>query len=160
MAKSVKFAPWRKSAERVSSDPGSRIKKKYSAYYDDEGRLQLEQVGTIDLYEEIQSYAESVDINTILARYAMGDAEVLQKTQGFYFDATEVPKNTADLLNKLMKAEYEFDKMPIEFKERFGNDFTRFLCTYDPVAIAKSLEEPQVFAELPIEEAKEVKSDE
>lgn len=161
MAQKWKFTAWRVNPERVSSNPGDRYKPTYSSYFDDDGRLCLEKVGQTDLYEEIQSYAESVDINTILARYAAGDTDALQRAQGFYFDATEVPKNTADLLNKLMKAEDEFNKMPVEFKQMYGNDFAQFICQFDPNKISQLAEDPQIVATLPkTDDVKEVDSDE
>ena len=69
--------------QRVTCEPGSRIHKTYGGHYDEKGRVVLEETGEINLYDEIQSHAESVDIHVLMKRYANGDAEALSKQQGF-----------------------------------------------------------------------------
>lgn len=130
--KGFKFLNWRFSKPGDSSISGSRYKTEYSAKFDDNGVLVLEEVGKKDIYEFIQSFAESCDINTILKRYESGDTDALQRVQGFYFDASNLPDNMSEVLNKLNHAETEFNKMPADFKEMYGNDFARFICTFDP----------------------------
>lgn len=130
--KGFKFLNWRYSKPGDPSISGSRYKTEYSAKFDDNGVLVLEEVGKKDVYQYIQSFAESCDINTILRRYEAGDTDVLQRVQGFYFDASDLPDNMPEVLNKLNYAETEFNKMPAEFKEMYGNDFARFICTFDP----------------------------
>lgn len=130
--KGFKFVNWRYSKPGDSSITGSRYKTEYSAKYDKDGVLVLEEVGKKDMYEFIQSFAESCDINMIMSRYAQGDTDVLQRVQGFYFDVSSVPDNMSELLNKLNHAESEFNKLPADFKELYGNDFARFICTFDP----------------------------
>lgn len=143
------FKSWRYSSEHFYSDSGDPIKIVYSGYYDDDGILVLEEIGRENLYEYIQSFRESVDINNILARYRNGDTDALQRVQGIYMDATSVPKNMADLLNKLNKAENEFNNLPVEIKQMYGNDFTQFICRFDVTdlmqkPVEKVIEEKEV----------------
>lgn len=49
--------------------------------------------------------------------------------QGVYADVTELPKNYAELLNSVIKGREAFDSLPIEVKEKFGQDFNRFAAT-------------------------------
>lgn len=126
------FQPWRKGRFRSPSESGDRMKVIFTAKREDDGTLSLHETGKEDLYEYIQSFAESCDINMIMRRYEQGDTDILQKVQGFYFDTTQVPDNMADLLNKLNYAESQFESMPASFKEKYGNDFGRFICTFDP----------------------------
>lgn len=158
--KGFKFVNWRYSKPGDSSIAGSRYKTEYSAKYDKDGVLVLEEVGKKDLYEYIQSFAESCDINVIMNRYAQGDTDVLQRVQGFYFDVSSVPDNMPELLNKLNHAESEFNKMPVEFKELYGNDFARFICTFDPDQLSQ-LVAGDGLPDVPVvDDQKEVKSDE
>lgn len=158
--KGFKFVNWRYSKPGDPSISGSRYKTEYSAKYDENGVLVLEEVGKTDLYEYIQSFAESCDINMIMARYQAGDTDVLQRVQGFYFDVSNVPDNMPELLNKLNHAETEFNKMPADFKELYGNDFARFICTFDPDQLSQLVTGDDLPGVPDSDDQKEVISDE
>ena len=113
--------------ERIHSCSGSRVKQLYAGRYDANGRVVLEEKGTEDLYAYIQSFADSVDINVILARFANGDTEALSRAQGFYADVTEFPSNMSDALNSINKAEEMFKALPLEVRQRFDCSFEQFL---------------------------------
>lgn len=113
--------------ERIHPCSGSRVKQLYAGRYDANGRVVLEEKGTEDLYAYIQSFADSVDINVILARFANGDTEALSRAQGFYVDVTEFPSNMADALNSINKAEEMFKSLPLEVRQRFDCSFEQFL---------------------------------
>lgn len=113
--------------ERIHPCPGSRIKKLYSGRYDANGRVVLEEKGTEDLYAYIQSFADSVDINVILARFASGDTEALSCAQGFYADVTDFPTNMSDALNRINECEKMFRLLPLEVRQKFDCSFEQFL---------------------------------
>lgn len=136
LPKGFVFKPWRYSKFDSPTNPGSPIKKVYSGRYDKNGDVVLDEVGEENVYETIQSYAAECDINNIIRRYMAGDVDVLSRVQGFYFDASELPDNMPEVLNKLNYAEEEFNKLPIDFKERYGNDFVKFLTTFDDSVFA------------------------
>lgn len=132
LPKGFKFQPWRFTRFDSPTDPGSKVKKTYSGRYDKDGVLVLDYTGDVNVYDEIQSYAEQCDINNIMRRYMAGDSDVLSKVQGFYFDCTSLPDNMPELLNKFNYAQEEFEKLPADFKELYGNDFAQFICQFDP----------------------------
>lgn len=113
--------------ERIHPCSGSRVKKLYSGRYDANGRVVLEEKGTEDLYAYIQSFADSVDINVILARFCNGDTDALSRAQGFYGDVTDFPANMADALNRINQAEEMFKSLPLEVRQRFDCSFEQFL---------------------------------
>ena len=113
--------------ERIHPCAGSRVKQLYAGRYDANGRVVLEENGTEDLYAYIQSFADSVDINVILARFANGDTEALSRAQGFYADVTDFPANMADALNRINQAEEMFKSLPLEVRQRFDCSFEQFL---------------------------------
>lgn len=152
LPKNFKFTSWRYSRFDSPSDSGDRYKIVYSSKFEDDGTLTLFESGKEDLYDYIQSFADSVDINNILARYEMGENDALNQVEGFFFDASEVPENMAELLNKLNAAEEGFNRLPTDFKEKYGNDFARFICTFDPSDFVSSVDE---FAAAPEEVIKE-----
>ena len=112
---------------RIHPCAGSRVKQLYAGRYDANGRVVLEEKGTEDLYGYIQSFADSVDINVILARFVNGDTEALSRAQGFYADVTDFPANMADALNRINQAEEMFKSLPLEVRQRFDCSFEQFL---------------------------------
>lgn len=117
--------------ERSFSCPGLSELTEYAPVLDDEGVLSLEPIGKTDLRVMIDSYRESCDLNVILARYANGDASALAATQGSFFDAVDLPKTYAEMLNTVMTAENEFLKLPLDVRERFDNSFQKWLSLMD-----------------------------
>lgn len=114
---------------RVHSKPGSGIKKKYRAEVLKNGDIELVEDGEINLYELIQADKDSCDINVLLKQYALGDASALAKRQGTYGDFTQMPKNFAEMLNKVIEGEKLFESLPVETKNKFDNSLNQFIAT-------------------------------
>lgn len=113
--------------DRIVANPGSPVKVLYRGKYDANGRVVLEKNGEENLYDYIQSFRDSVDLNVILARFSNGDVEALNKAQGFYADVTDFPKNMADALNRINQAEEMFKSLPLETRQQFDCSFEQFL---------------------------------
>lgn len=112
---------------RIAANAGSPVKVLYGGKYDANGRVVLEKKGEENLYDFIQSFRDSVDLNVILARFSNGDVDALNKAQGFYADVTEFPKNMADALNRINQAEEMFKALPLETRQKFDCSFEQFL---------------------------------
>lgn len=112
---------------RVAANPGSPVKVLYGGKYDANGRVVLEKKGEENIYDYIQSFRDSVDLNVILARFSNGDVDALNKAQGFYADVTGFPKNMADALNRINQAEEMFKALPLEIRQKFDCSFEQFL---------------------------------
>lgn len=119
------------SHSRVHVHPGNPIKTVYSSRYDSSGNLELYESGQEDLYGYIQSHAESVDIHVLLQRFVNGEADALSKAQGFYLDASDMPKTYAEVLNSVIQGEQAFDSLPVEVKQRFGNSFSQWMASFE-----------------------------
>lgn len=113
--------------ERVFTDPGSPEHITYAGHYDEKGRVVLEESGRENIYDFIQSHAESCDIHVLMKRYQNGDFEALSQKQGFYGDFLDFPKTYAEALNHMNEMERQFMALPVETREKFGNSFTEFL---------------------------------
>lgn len=124
---------------RVFCDPGSSVKDVYSAYYDADGVLQFEVSGKEDLYGFIQSHAASCDIHVILERFASGETDVLSKAQGFYMDASDMPKTYMEVLNSVLAGESAFASLPAEVKREFGNSFSTWLASFESPDFAEKM---------------------
>lgn len=114
---------------RFFTEPGDHIRITYEPYYDENGNLELKEAGKIDQYLDIQSHADSVDLDVILAKYRNGDPDALNRVQGFYADVTGAPKSMADVLNIVIKGETEFNTLPLEVRAKFDYNYAQFLAT-------------------------------
>lgn len=119
------------SHARVFQDPGNPVKTVYSSRYTPDGTLELFVDGKEDLYGYIQSHAESVDIHVLLKRFVNGEEDVLSRAQGFYMDASDMPKTYAEVLNSVIAGEQAFDSLPAEVKQRFGNSFSQWMTSFE-----------------------------
>lgn len=117
--------------ERVTSEPGSPIKKQYQGRIDKNGNIVVESKGEFNLYAYINSFADSVDINVLLARFANGDKNALIQRAADYLDITNIPNNIADMLNLVNDGKRLFDSLPVEVKKKFDNNFNKFITTTD-----------------------------
>ena len=113
--------------DRIISNPGSPEHITYSGHYDEKGRVVLEESGRINLYDEIQSHAESCDIHVLMKRYESGDPTALSQRQGFFADVLDFPKTYAEALNHMNEMESRFMQLPPDVREKFGNSFSEFL---------------------------------
>lgn len=125
----MKPKTWRQSHDRFYSDCGERYRPLYAPHYDEDGVLNVSQVGETDLYASIQSHAVSVDIDNIIARFTNGDNSVLENRTPYYLDLEDIPDHPAKLMNALNKAEDYFNSLDADIREGFGNDFMRFICS-------------------------------
>lgn len=116
---------------RVFSNPGCREKVTYSPVFDENGVMELVESGRENLYDYIQSFKESTDINVILKKYASGDVSALAKSQGSFFDCTGMPRTYAEMLNTLIAAENTFNSLSVDEREKFGFSFERWLSEFD-----------------------------
>lgn len=111
----------------VYSNPGSPIHKTYGGHYDEKGRVVLEETGEENIYDYIQSHAESCDIHVLMKRYQNGDPTALSQRQGFYGDILNFPQTYAEALNHMNEMEAKFLALPLETREKFGCSFQEFL---------------------------------
>ncbi len=113
--------------DRIQSNVGSPIKQLYSGSYNERGQVELKEDGTENIYDFIQSFAESTDIHAILRRFENGEVDVLEKVQGFYGDVTDMPKTYAEALQRIADSEKVFMSLPVDVRAKFGHSFSEFL---------------------------------
>uniref|UniRef100_A0AAU8AU47 Internal scaffolding protein n=1 Tax=Dulem virus 152 TaxID=3145629 RepID=A0AAU8AU47_9VIRU len=116
---------------RVPSNVGDPVKVIYTPQFDANGAMNLVESGRENIYDFIQSHAESVDIHVILERFARGDISALSRVQGVYGDFTTVPKTYAEMLNTLIVAENHFNSLSPDIREKFDNSFEKYIISMD-----------------------------
>lgn len=111
--------------------PGEKVRPKYRPVYDSHGVYHLEIDGQVNSYDDIQAHAESCDLSLIMERYNMtGDSSLLNQRNGFYEDIIDYPKNYAEMQNELIQANLKFMELPIDIREKFGQDPAQFYMSY------------------------------
>lgn len=140
----------------VYADPGSPIKIEYQLRIIDNSE-EIVETGKSNLYEYIQSHADSVDITKILERCALiQDYSMLNRMPSAFMDVTEMPSNLAEAYAQVQDAKNFFDRMPIDIKEKYQNNFVEFISDIGSDRFNKNVSD---FLET-IKEKEEVKQDE
>lgn len=115
------------------SNPGNPLKeiKHGELQVDGSIKLVVDRIENTD--EIIQSFAESTMIENIMARISAGQTELLNQKEGFFMDTIGLPTNMAEVLNMVIRGKEVFEKLPVEIKERFDNDFNKWFVAMDKV---------------------------
>lgn len=111
------------------TESGSDVKVIYSSKVNDDGTIELVPSGKEDWQSYIESFAGTVDINYIIARYQNGDMTALNQRNGVFGDFTQMPKTYAEMLQIQINAKDAFDRLPVDVKEKFHNDFNQYLAS-------------------------------
>lgn len=98
----------------------SQAGKRFAPLYKLTANNDLKLDGEKDLYAEIQSHAQSVDIKNIMIRYEMGDTKVLEKRHGEYLDLTDMPGTFAEVHQTVINAENLFNELPLEIRKVYN----------------------------------------
>lgn len=116
--------------ERFYTDVGSRDVPTYRAVIDDAGRIDLVQSGLHNLYSEIQSHRDGVDIHVILERFAeTGDQTLIDRRQALYLDVADFPKTYAEMYQQIMDSKAEFYQLPLEIRAKFNHSPEEFFAS-------------------------------
>ncbi len=107
---------------------GDRIHTLYDSRFDG-SRVVLEESGSFDLQERINSFAPYTDISYMLNRLKLGDNSVLSSRSPLYGDFSGMPDNPADAINIYHGAERAFAMLSSEDKIAYNNDFRVWLAS-------------------------------
>lgn len=87
--------------------------------------------GMHDLYAEIQSYADSCDLASILQTFDLGSIGGLTFDElGDLDDFTSAPKTPAELFNVVNRGEVLFNELPVTVRSAFGHSLYNFVNSF------------------------------
>lgn len=138
-AEGVPFRSLLTTHERFFAPAGSRNADTFEIQIDKKGHKSLKWVGTHDIYQDIQSYKEECSIENIIARAAAGDLNALNKSQGFYADITESPRDLAEAQRNILKLSNTFDALPAEIRAKFDNSKEVFVNEFGTEEFSKKM---------------------
>ena len=109
------------------SNPGSRYRPVYTPDVMSDGQIDLVQTGVEDLQEYIDSFKDSCDISIMVQRYLAGDETALTNGNPVFMDLTGAPNTLADAYALNFRAQHAFENLPASVREKFDNNFYKFL---------------------------------
>lgn len=110
------------------TNSGEKLEEVLAMKLDEKGNEEFYVSGLHDTYAEIQAYADEVNLERIIDRcLETGDLNILNQVKKEYIDITEMPKNLIDAKNKINAAETEFYNLPLEIREKYDNNFNKYL---------------------------------
>lgn len=112
---------------RVISNAGDRKRIVKAGVLNNKKQIVVKEKGHEDLYAYINSFADSVNIHVLLARFANGDKEALLQRAGAFIDISALPTNINEFVELYHNGESYFNSLPIEIKEKFNNNMTEFI---------------------------------
>lgn len=117
---------------RRTSLTGNGHEPKYEYKVTDEGR-ELVKTGETDVYALIQSRLDETKIENIIKR-ATYDPNALGsqdwQTSETMTDISDAPTNYHEWYGRIKDAEAEFDKLPVEIKNKWDNDVEKYIMAY------------------------------
>ena len=108
------------------SDPGSPVKPIYHGKVLSSGEIELVYDGDENIQEYIDSFEEETNIENIITRVNNGEIDLLNSAAGAYVDTVGMPRTYAEILQTVIDGQRTFEHLPVEIKERFGNDFNQW----------------------------------
>lgn len=111
----------------VVTPSGSCIRTVYSSEVLTDGSIRLRPIGTENTNEIIESYRESTELTTILARFANGDTSALNRFKCIYGDFVNAPKDYREALQAVLNSESAFNALPLSVRQQFDMDYRKWL---------------------------------
>ena len=130
--------------DRFLTTPGDTVKKVYSPRWLENGTIELVETGSINIYDEIQSHKDSVDVNVLLAKYAKtGDLKILNKATTQFMDVAGVPTTIVGFYNLVEEGRRLYDGLPVDEKSKYNNSFENFIFQYGRLPKADPVPDPE-----------------
>lgn len=120
---------------RKYTEPGSEELTTYTLKDD----FTLQETGVKNIQDEIRSHRASVELATLLQRYAQGDETALNKKPGFFADVSDLPESLIEWNDSFRTANDQFNKLPADIRAAFNNNAAEFWTSFGTEAFAKTL---------------------
>lgn len=115
---------------RIHQPTGSKIITEHRLVMDKDGIDHLVRDNKINIYERIQASAEQSDVNNIVRRAKAGDKTALMQVRGEYMNVVGAPKDLREAQEFCIRAERQFEKLPIDVKKAFDNNPKKYVAMY------------------------------
>lgn len=103
----------------------------YGYFTDDNGDVQFGQVSEENIYDKIQSYADSCDMDFVKQMILDGECAAPVASDDSFFDTTVFPDNLIDAMNGIKSAAGAFNSLPLELRKKYNNNVYEFAKKFD-----------------------------
>lgn len=90
------------------------------------GEKHLQQTGSKNIYEEIQTYLEESKIENAINRVIAGDVSAL-RPDGNYIDCTQMPKNLMEAQSMIQDMNNIWTKLPLDLRAKYNHSVEEFI---------------------------------
>lgn len=115
--------------EKFVSEPGDRYRPIFTSQIMDDGTIELVQTGVEDLQEIYNSQRDTCDVSLLAERFLAGDESALHRANPAFLDLLGMPKTLMEAYQLQDRASKAFDTLPAEIRQKFDQNFGKFLAT-------------------------------
>ena len=113
---------------KLFSNPGKETTLKYKEITNEKGDKEFVKDGEDNIYEMIQEAAPDCIIENLLKKYDAGDKSAIEAREALEgIDMTKMPKNIFELKRMEEEAKLNFEKLPMEVRNEYGNNAYKFM---------------------------------
>lgn len=87
----------------------------------------LVESGSEDIYDSIQKAAQGIRLEDLIRRARNGDPDAIPLPLDSYGDISHMPKDLLEAHGMLIDYRAKFNSLPVNLKNKYGNDFKKFL---------------------------------
>lgn len=131
---------------------GSEWHQEYRVSIDLTGHKYLEEDGKTNIYDRIQESLEETKIENIIRRAVGGDESALAVMHGSYIDTTQMPKTLAEMQQAIINATNDFNKLPLEIRQKFDQSVEQYIAEYGTEIWAEKMKQPERLKSEPAKE--------
>lgn len=91
--------------------PPFAVDKKTGEFLNKSDKPIIKKIGSVNVYDKIQSYLQDCDIYEILARVSKGEESLLTQNIGTFGDFTQIPDNIHSLVSYLEESKQKLDSL-------------------------------------------------
>lgn len=113
--------------DHVYCESGDRYRMIKAGVLDSKKNIVVKEKGKEDFYAYINSFADSVNIHVLLARFANGDKDALLQRAGAFIDLSAMPTDINGFVELYHNGQAYFDSLQPEIKEKFNNNMIEFI---------------------------------
>lgn len=117
---------------------GEAKRPKLTRGVDKAGNRTLITTGFDDLVEFVNLAAEGVTVKDLMRRAERGEDTLHPDAVQSYVDLTNAPKSLLDAEMHIINARNEFDKLPLEIRQAYDNNLSKWLKSIDDGSFIKA----------------------
>lgn len=124
--------------DTIPAPSGERKRAKLTRGVDSDGNRTLVISGYDDLVEFVNLAAEGVTIQDLMKRAERGEDTLHPDAVQSYVDLSNAPKSLLDAEMSVINARNEFEKLPLEVRQAYDNNLSKWLKSIDDGSFVKS----------------------